>query len=218
MHLILLVVVIFIIWRLNAVLGTGGGTNNKKNDPYGFGREDRDKNQADNKDRGAASVRPPLRVVTNGETPKTADELTRIRSLDPGFDAQRFLENAVSAYELILKAFAEHDRKALKPLVSGEVYQGFDEVMKSREQQGQSLRTEIISIERPEIHDVELEGSLARITVNFQASLAAELTDAQGEVIEGGLDKTNTNRDLWSFERDLKEKNPVWLLVATESQ
>ena len=162
-------------------------------------------------------ARPPLRVVANGETPKTADELTNIRGLDPSFDAPLFIENASNAYEIILRCFSEHDRKTLKPLVSAEVYQGFDQVMKSREQEGHSLRTEIISVDRAEIADVELDGSVARITINFEASLASALTDSAGEVLEGGLENINNNKDLWSFERDLKKKNPIWVLVATES-
>lgn len=218
----MLVFVIVIIWRLNAVLGTGGGTNNKNNDTYGFGLDDRDKNRSKSSDsRGkkaeVAPARPPLRVVANGETPKTADELTKIRGLDPSFDAGLFIENASDAYEIILRCFSEHDRKTLKPLVSSEVYQGFDQVMKSREQEGHSLRTEIISVDRAEIADVELEGSVARITINFEASLASALTDSAGEELEGGLENINNNKDLWSFERDLKKKTPIWVLVATES-
>ena len=218
----MLVFVIVIIWRLNAVLGTGGSTNNKNNDTYGFDLDNRDKNR--NKNIGSkgqranvAPARPPLRVVANGETPKTADELTNIRGLDPSFDARLFIENASNAYEIILRCFSEHDRKTLKPLVSAEVYQGFDQVMKSREQEGHSLRTEIISVDRAEIADVELDGSVARITINFEASLASALTDSAGEVLEGGLENINNNKDLWSFERDLKKKNPIWVLVATES-
>lgn len=222
MNLILLVFVIVIIWRLNAVLGTGGGTNNKNNDTYGFGLDDRDKNRNKNSEsRGQQTEggpsRPPLRVVANGETPKTADELTKIRGLDPSFDARLFIENASTAYEIILRCFSEHDRKTLKPLVSAEVYQGFDQVMKAREQEGHSLRTEIISVDRAEIADVDLEGSLARITINFEVSLASALTDSAGELLEGGLENINKNNDLWSFERDLKKKNPIWVLVATES-
>ena len=218
----MLVFVIVIIWRLNAVLGTGGGTNNKNNDTYGFGLDDRDKNRSKSSDsRGkkaeVAPARPPLRVVANGETPKTADELTKIRGLAPSFDAGLFIENASDAYEIILRCFSEHDRKTLKPLVSSEVYQGFDQVMKSREQEGHSLRTEIISVDRAEIADVELEGSVARITINFEGLLASALTDSAGEVLEGGLENINNNKDLWSFERDLKKKTPIWVLVATES-
>lgn len=167
--------------------------------------------------RQKSPARTPLRVVANGETPKTADELTKIRGLDPSFDAGLFIENASDAYEIILRCFSEHDRKTLKPLVSAEVYQGFDQVMKSREQEGHSLRTEIIAIDRAEIADVELEGSVARITISFEASLASALTDSAGEVLEGGLENINNNKDLWSFERDLKKKTPIWVLVATES-
>ena len=218
----MLVFVIVIIWRLNAVLGTGGSANNKNNDTYGFGLDDKDKNRNKNTDSkgqraNVAPTRPPLRVVANGETPKTADELINIRGLDQSFDARLFIENASNAYEIILRCFSEHDRKTLRPLVSAEVYQGFDQVMKSREQEGHSLRTEIISVDRAEIADVELDGSVARITINFEASLASALTDSSGEVLEGGLEDINNNKDLWSFERDLKKKNPIWVLVATES-
>lgn len=203
-------------------MGTGGSANNKNNDTYGFGLDDKDKNRNKNTDSkgqraNVAPTHPPLRVVANGETPKTADELINIRGLDQSFDARLFIENASNAYEIILRCFSEHDRKTLRPLVSAEVYHGFDQVMKSREQEGHSLRTEIISVDRAEIADVELDGNVARITISFEASLASALTDSAGEVLEGGLEDINNNKDLWSFERDLKKKNPIWVLVATES-
>ena len=51
--------------------------------------------------------------------------LTSIAIIDPAFDPEGFVRGAKAAYEMIVTAFAEGDRKALRPLLSREVYDGF---------------------------------------------------------------------------------------------
>ena len=45
---------------------------------------------------------------------------------DPSFNPKEFINGAKLAYEMIVVAFADGDRKTLKNLLSREVYEGFD--------------------------------------------------------------------------------------------
>ena len=45
---------------------------------------------------------------------------------DPSFSPDEFVRGARKAYELIVTAFAEGDRRTLKNLLSREVYDGFE--------------------------------------------------------------------------------------------
>lgn len=216
MNLLLLVVVVIVFWRLRNALGTNAHNDPSRRDPYGMGRDGKpaDDQEAVQK---KAENRPSLRVVTNGETASAAEGLARIGAADRSFDSKKFLENAGEAYAVILEAYATHDRKALKPLVSAEVFDGFESVMREREKNGQQLETQITRLDSPEIHDAGLNGRHAQITVHFEAELTTVLVDPDGTVIEGSIEVPTATSDLWTFERDIKKKSPVWILAATES-
>ena len=59
--------------------------------------------------------------------------LDAITAQDSSFDPRHFLSGARSAYEMIVLAFANGDRRALKDLLSAEVYDSFDSAIKDRE-------------------------------------------------------------------------------------
>src|SRR5471032_1068237 len=59
--------------------------------------------------------------------------LDAIAAQDSSFDPRHFLSGARSAYEMIVLAFAKGDRRALKDLLSSEVYDSFETAIKDRE-------------------------------------------------------------------------------------
>jgi len=56
-----------------------------------------------------------------------AQGLDAIAAQDSSFDPRHFLSGARSAYEMIVLAFANGDRRSLKDLLSSEVFESFDE-------------------------------------------------------------------------------------------
>ena len=62
-----------------------------------------------------------------------AQGLDAIAAQDSSFDPRHFLSGAKSAYEMIVLAFANGDRRALKDLLSSEVYESFEAVIRDRE-------------------------------------------------------------------------------------
>ena len=73
--------------------------------------------------------------------------LDAIAAADPGFDAKHFITGARAAYEMIVTAFAEGDRRQLRSLLSREVYDGFDAAISEREGRGETAETRFVSID-----------------------------------------------------------------------
>jgi predicted lipid-binding transport protein (Tim44 family) len=143
--------------------------------------------------------------------------LDAIIAADPGFDAQHFLAGARAAYEMIVTAFAQGDRRTLKGLLSREVYEGFEAAIREREARGETVETRFISIDKADIAAAELRGRVAQVTVRFVSQLISVTRDRSGAVIEGTPDKVTDVTDVWTFARDVSSRDPNWKLVATEA-
>src|ERR1019366_10653955 len=65
--------------------------------------------------------------------PAVAPGLDAIAAAAPDFDPKHFLTGARAAYEMIVNAYAEGDRRTLKNLLSREVYDGFEAAITERE-------------------------------------------------------------------------------------
>lgn len=139
-----------------------------------------------------------------------------IVAADPSFDIARFLEGSKSAYGMVLEAFWRGDEEALRWLVEEDVRRAFVEAIKAREEAGHVLDNRLIAVERALIADASLDGKLARITVRFDADIAAVTRDAEGEVIAGSLTDAVQTHDLWTFARTLKSSDPNWKLADTD--
>ena len=146
-----------------------------------------------------------------------AQGLDAIVAEDPTFDLKHFLAGARAAYEMIVTAFAEGDRKSLKNLLSREVYDGFETAIREREGRGETAETRFVSIDKADITGAELRGRAAQITVRFVSQLVSVTHDRAGAVIDGSPDKVTEVTDVWTFARDLSVRDPNWKLVATEA-
>lgn len=142
--------------------------------------------------------------------------LDAIVAAEPSFDARTFREGAKGAYELIVTAFAQGDRKTLKGLLSREVFEGFDRAISEREQRGEVVNTTFVSVDAADFVVVDLQGLLAQITVRFTSKLITATYDVDGKVIDGAPDAVVDVTDTWTFSRTLRSRDPNWLLIATE--
>ena len=143
--------------------------------------------------------------------------LDQIAVSDPSFDAQHFLSGAKSAYEMIVLAFANGDRRALKDLLSPEVYEGFETAIKEREQRGERVETRFASIDKAEIVNAETRDRSAQITIRFVSQMISVTRDKAGTVVDGNPEKLTDVTDVWTFARDIASRDPNWKLVGTES-
>jgi predicted lipid-binding transport protein (Tim44 family) len=227
--IIFLALAVFIFLRLRSVLGQRTGRERPPYDPYSA----RDAVRSPTNEKVVAL---PTRGAEPAPTPvdtaeKPADRwkgiaeqgtalaagLDAVAAEDKGFDAKHFLAGARQAYEMIVTAYAEGDRRSLKNLLSREVYDGFESAIREREGRGETTETRFVSIDKADITAAELRGKTAQITLRFVSQLVSVTHDRTGAVIEGSPDKVTEVTDVWTFARDVSSRDPNWKLVATEA-
>ncbi len=146
------------------------------------------------------------------------DGLRAIQSADPAFDPARFVDGVKIAYEMIVMSFADGDRKVLKNLLSRDVFDGFVSAIDEREARGESVRSSFVGIDKAEITSAEMKGSDAHVTVNIVSQMISSTFDKDGKLIDGDPDNVLEIKDLWTFSRDTRARDPNWKLVATEAE
>jgi predicted lipid-binding transport protein (Tim44 family) len=225
--IIFLALAVFIFLRLRSVLGQRTGRERPPYDPFSARDAVRkpagDKvvalptRNADTAPKPAEMSEPVDRwkdVVPSGSTVTAG--LDAIAAQDKSFDPKHFITGARAAYEMIVTAYAEGDRRALRNLLSKEVFDGFDAVIREREQRGETAETRFVSIDTAEIAGAELRGKSAQITVRFVSQLISVVRDRSGQVIDGSPEKVVNVTDVWTFAREVGSRDPNWKLVATE--
>jgi predicted lipid-binding transport protein (Tim44 family) len=225
--IILLALAVIIFLKLRSVLGQRTGRERPPFNPY-TAREARpapgDKVVALPPRTGetvAAKVadKPPVdrwKGIAQAGSP-IAKGLDAIAGEDRSFDAQHFVAGARSAYEMIVSAYAEGDRRALKNLLARDVYEGFEQAIREREQRGEVVETRFVSIDSSDIIGAELRNKVSHITIKFVSQLVSVTRDKAGAVIDGSPDKVTDVTDIWTFARDVTSRDPNWKLVATET-
>jgi predicted lipid-binding transport protein (Tim44 family) len=139
-----------------------------------------------------------------------------IIAADPSFDVARFIEGAQAAYRMTLEAFWKGDREELVYLANDEVRAAFEQAIDERVAAGETVDNRLVAIERAAIEDARLTGKVAEIEVRFDAYIASVTRNREGEVVAGSLDDAVPTKDLWTFQRDLKSRDPNWRLVETD--
>jgi len=143
-----------------------------------------------------------------------AEGLGAIARSDPHFDPAVFLEGARKAYQLIVDAFTAGDKDSLRPLLNNSVFDRYAEAIDGRRARGEIVKTEIERIADAEITEASLEDGMARVKVAFTADIATETRDREGGLVAGDIDRLNTVREIWSFERRVSVGDPNWALAG----
>ncbi|KRB62973.1 calcium-binding protein [Rhizobium sp. Root708] len=146
------------------------------------------------------------------------DSLREMNKIDASFNPKEFVNGARMAYEMIVTAFADGDRKTLKNLLSREVYDGFDTAISEREARGEKVKSTFVGIEKADIKTVEVKDSEAQITMRIASQLISVTYDKDEKLIDGDAENVADVNDLWTFARDTRSRDPNWKLVATESE
>ena len=226
--IIFLALAVFIFLRLRNVLGQRTGRERPPYDPYSAREPVRPAAEKvvalPNRTAEPAAAKP-VEPAAPGERWKGVAEpgsalaagLDAIAAADTGFDAKHFVTGARTAYEMIVNAYAEGDRRTLKNLLAREVYDGFDGAIAEREKRGETVENRFVSIDECDITAAEVRGRTAQVTVKFQSKLVSATRDKNGNVIDGNAEKVTDVTDVWTFARDSSSRDPNWKLVATEA-
>lgn len=226
--IIFLALAVFIFLRLRSVLGQRTGRERPPYDPY---TRDTVRRTANDKVVALPS-RPAETAQKPVETGEAAAErwkgiaeqgsalavgLDAVANADRSFDPKHFIAGARAAYEMIVTAYAAGDRRALRNLLSREVYDGFEAAIRERESRGETMETRFVALETADIINAEVRGRNAQITVRFVSQLISVTRDRSGAVIDGSPDKVTDVTDVWTFSRDVASRDPNWKLIATEA-
>ena len=224
--LLFLVIAVVIFLRLRSVLGRRTGNERPRYDPYSA------------QDANGKPVRDNIVTLPRGEPARPAepiDEATFARRLkdiapensdiaqrlaaiaqqDRSFDPKHFMQGARAAYEMIVTAFAQSDRKTLRQLLSREVFDSFSTAIDERERAGETVDFKFVGISKAEISDAELLGRAAHITVKFVSELITATRNGAGEVVDGDASQIREVTDIWTFAREISARDPNWRVVAT---
>jgi predicted lipid-binding transport protein (Tim44 family) len=211
----------FFVYRLRGVLGKRMGHDKPPSDPFG-------KRKAESDDDKVISLPDRNKADADEEAPELAEQaeapgtpleagLMQIKLADKSFAEDQFLAGARAAFEMIIATFAGGDAKALRPLLSNDVYADFSGAIAERRAAGHVLETTLVGINEAEIVEAELQARTAFITVKFVSEQINVVRDKKGEVVDGDATDVTKITDVWTFARNLRSRDPNWTLVATRS-
>ncbi|MCU0831521.1 MAG: Tim44/TimA family putative adaptor protein [Rhizobiaceae bacterium] len=223
--LIFIVAAVFIFLRLRSVLGQRTGHERPPYDPFSKPDKKADAGDADNvvtlprrktDSAAAAESMADIDAIAAPGTPLNR-ALRDVREKDPSFAPSPFVDGAKLAYEMIVLAFADGDRKTLKNLLSREVFEGFSAALDEREKRGEKVQSSFVGIKDARIVAAEIKASEANVTLRIASEIITATIGKDGAVIEGDPETVTEVTDVWTFARDLRSRDPNWKLVATEA-
>ena len=195
--LIFLVLAVIIILKLRSVLGRKSGDDEAR---ARAAAEARDKVVMMPRRQGPASepaaegpaatqtavadAEQKIRTFAGANT-QLADGLLAVRRAEQGFEPELFLRGAKQAYEMIVTAFAEGNRKTLRNLLSREVYDGFVVVITERESRGEQIDQSFVGINKADMVEVEVKKDTAQISVRFVSELITATRDCPSMMSAG---------------------------------
>ena len=175
----------FIIYRLRSVLGkrTGYQKDNTEHKPRYNKEEEQESKQI----------------------PSLLDNQTKLENVYKkinNFDHKQFLDGAKKAFEIIITAFNNGDKKTLKNLVSNDVYTAFE---KAIDDNINNPSAQFYSLVIEGVEDAKVENNIISISVNFVSEQM--LNDDEGKIVK--------NKDTWTFEKPSNSTSPMWILTQT---
>lgn len=188
-----------VLYQLYSVLGRRVGRQPEDNQPQ--------------PEAAQGPVRPLDRPLEPADDGVALTGLAAVRALDPSFDVSRFLGGAKQAYEMIVRAFAEGDRATLKNLLAPQVLSSFETAIDQREAEGRTETVEFFHSPRADLEKADVgPGDLGRVTVRFLAEFRSRSKGPEGEAVDD-----RRTAELWTFERNLKSRDPNWTLVHVDA-
>lgn len=237
---IFLGIAVIVFLYLRSILGTRTGNERQPTDPYN--RENNEKSPLGTGTKEHDNVvsmpeRPhqdqPLPHGTNHQPQPDISEqikkfaepgttlsngLSDIANADKDFDPVEFMQGAERAYEMIIMAYSDGDKRTLKKLLAKDVYNGFSEAIDQREADGHEMITQFVGFDKIAMLEAGIEDKAAEITVKFKSSLIRYLTDSNDNIVEGDDKNIEKITDIWTFSHNLNARDPNWKLISTESE
>ncbi len=219
-------VAVFLVLRLRSMLGGRGGFdgNNDGDQSNDMGGDMGGENNVIRLPENRADETPAVDIDVSASTEADTfedgplkDGILAIVAVDPTFKVRDFVDGSKMAFEMILSYYSEGNEKALKPLLSAEVFANFSHAIREREEKSQTLEEILVGISNAQLVEASMEDASAMVTVKFESEQISSLRDEDGTVIEGDDSRVDKVVDFWTFSRNTRSRDPNWALVATGS-
>lgn len=148
---------------------------------------------------------------------KTLTPKDQLKLIDPSYDEEAFLENAKSAFKIILEAYAQGSTRVLSDLLDIEMMKKFVNQVVSRENLKQQTEINVLKINSATIEDIKIINNDAKIKVNFTAETILNIMDQKQKIIFGHQNKIENLKTQWVFKKNLKASDPTWKLVDVDN-
>jgi len=210
--LILFAIAAFVLYRLRSVIGTRTGYEPPST---GMGGQGGEASGGIGNARGDDGEMEASAVASLDDQAREA--LAEIRKVEPDFDLEDFLHGARSAYEMVLMAYEEGDRATLQDLLTPDVYQAFESVIRSREADGLKVDARFVGVRELAVESVHFDPETAEadLTLRFVGEMITAVRDPENRIVEGDPNEIRRQTDVWTFSRVMGSPNPNWLLSAT---
>ena len=130
------------------------------------------------------------------------NKLSKAYEVLADFDHKKFLEGAKFAFETIINAFNNNDKKTLKNLLTKEVFLTFENAI---EEKKNNPNYQFYSIIVDEVTDVSVMNSLINVTLKITSE---QFKDNDESTI-------SKKQDTWTFQKKINSNSPIWLLSST---
>ncbi len=223
--LIFIIAAAVVFYQLRSVLGKRTGNEKTPFDPYAGSRREKIDSAATEGNvitlqKRKADGQKDYTTIDAATKPGTEANtgLRALKDSDPSFEPEGFINGAKMAYEMIVTAYADGDRKALKGLLSKDVFDGFSAAIDEREMRGEKIQSSFVGISKADISDAEVKGTEGQITLKLVSQLISATLDKDGKLIDGDKEAVTEVKDVWTFARDSRSRDPNWKLVATGAE
>lgn len=192
------VLTVALVWRLRAVLGRRVNVEGTAPATRPLGVPN-----ARAEDKPAPPEEPRAKCEIPQPGTRVGQILGQMKSVQPGFEAEAFLQNVQTAFRDVVTAFASGDRARLRQLLTPAAFDAFDAAITAREAARQQQRTEIVGVNSLSIMDAAIEpvsgGQKGRIDVQIVSRQISLLNDEGGQPLIG-TEAVTEFHDLWQLE------------------
>ena len=215
--LILAMIAVFIINRLRNVLGKKTGNESDIVEKFTQRKNSFNESEPDSvSDQKATKLKNSINKNLHSDK-KINSVINEILKIDDKFEIGSFCDGAKKAFEYILTEYSSDNLKALGNLVSKNIYKTFEDQINLRAKNKEKLEITVISVKNPEIKSVTLEKKyVASFKLLFDSEQVQITKNSNDEIIDGDNNQILQIKEIWTFSKNLKSKDPNWILEEIE--
>ena len=215
--LILAMIAVFIINRLRNVLGKKTGNESDIVEKFTQRKNTFKESEPDSVlDQKVTKLNNSIKKNLHSNK-KINSAINEILEIDDKFEISSFCDGAKKAFEYILTEYSSDNLKALKNLVSENIYKAFEDQVNLRAKNKEKLEITVISVKNPEIKSVNLEKKyVAYFKLLFDSEQVQVTKNSNDEIVEGDNNQILQIKEIWTFSKNLKSKDPNWILEEIE--